>query len=380
MADQSQICGKPGCGAPLRVGHPCTDADCPQQWVSAEQYRAAVADHLRPDWSLADASEAAARRAMHEIYDGLPKGAVPQRGDVAAAALTGWDLAIAAYRKVDTSTPAACIEAARVLDQAVRQMSLAMASQPMTQQQLPADWREWFKGPFSNALAKIQEALVSPQMQVVSTLPAALPADDDQVRSSAPDALDAVLRPLAAIADEYDEAEDDSHEIWIDLISKRDLQSKITLGTCREARRVLTANRPEPLAVATVIEKAAKIAEDRSSLWMQERTETEYTEGECIALSTECDHIAARIRSLASSSTSVEAYGALATLRENGWMVGVHNDYRLNGEAHTFWLFTHSDGRWVKGEGRTDAEALGQAAAAAREIGSVVSSNEEAMA
>jgi len=41
-------------------------------------------------------------------------------------------------------------------------------------------------------------------------------------------------------------------------------------------------------------------------------------------------------------------------------MVAVHNDYRLNGEAMTFWLLTHPDGRWVKGEGKTDAEALNQ--------------------
>lgn len=46
-------------------------------------------------------------------------------------------------------------------------------------------------------------------------------------------------------------------------------------------------------------------------------------------------------------------------LRAEGWAVAVHNDYRLNGEAHTFWLFT-KDGRAIKGEGRTDAEALTQ--------------------
>lgn len=44
-------------------------------------------------------------------------------------------------------------------------------------------------------------------------------------------------------------------------------------------------------------------------------------------------------------------------LRALGWTVAVHNDYRLNGLKFTFWLFT-KDGRAVKGEGRTDAEAL----------------------
>jgi hypothetical protein len=44
-------------------------------------------------------------------------------------------------------------------------------------------------------------------------------------------------------------------------------------------------------------------------------------------------------------------------LRAAGWSVAVHNDYRLNGESMTFWLFTHGSFA-VKGEGRTDAEAL----------------------
>lgn len=63
------------------------------------------------------------------------------------------------------------------------------------------------------------------------------------------------------------------------------------------------------------------------------------------------EHIAAKQRA------SVD--GALNELRANGWDVAVHNDYRLGGENHTFWLFT-KNGRAVKGEGRTDAEALAQ--------------------
>jgi hypothetical protein len=46
-------------------------------------------------------------------------------------------------------------------------------------------------------------------------------------------------------------------------------------------------------------------------------------------------------------------------IRAAGWAVAVHNDYRLNGVAHTFWLFTKVD-RCVKGEGLTDADALNQ--------------------
>lgn len=43
----------------------------------------------------------------------------------------------------------------------------------------------------------------------------------------------------------------------------------------------------------------------------------------------------------------------LHQLRQDGWMVAVHNDYMQNGQRHTFWLFTHPDLGWfVKGEGR----------------------------
>lgn len=61
----------------------------------------------------------------------------------------------------------------------------------------------------------------------------------------------------------------------------------------------------------------------------------------------------------------------LADLRANGWSVAVHNDYRLNGEHHTFWLFTHPSGRWAKGEGRTDSEALEKVALTARLLGAL---------
>jgi cytochrome c556 len=65
----------------------------------------------------------------------------------------------------------------------------------------------------------------------------------------------------------------------------------------------------------------------------------------------------------ASAHVGGEAAGSPADIRAAGWAVAVHNDYRLNGEPHTFWLFT-KDGRAVKGEGKTDAEALSQVRAA----------------
>lgn len=44
-------------------------------------------------------------------------------------------------------------------------------------------------------------------------------------------------------------------------------------------------------------------------------------------------------------------------IRAKGWMVAVHNDYRLNGVFHTFWLFTKGS-VCAQGEGLNDAEAL----------------------
>lgn len=46
------------------------------------------------------------------------------------------------------------------------------------------------------------------------------------------------------------------------------------------------------------------------------------------------------------------------TLRGLGYSVAVHNDYRQNGGNYTFWLLTHPDGHYVKGEGATDETAL----------------------
>jgi hypothetical protein len=58
-------------------------------------------------------------------------------------------------------------------------------------------------------------------------------------------------------------------------------------------------------------------------------------------------------------ATPPAAAHRLARLRSAGWTVAVHNDYRLNGKPFTFWLFTHEkSGRFAKGEGATDDEAL----------------------
>lgn len=46
-------------------------------------------------------------------------------------------------------------------------------------------------------------------------------------------------------------------------------------------------------------------------------------------------------------------------LRDKGWMVAVHNDYRQDGKLHTFWCFTKGDLQ-TKGEGLSDAAALNE--------------------
>ena len=54
-------------------------------------------------------------------------------------------------------------------------------------------------------------------------------------------------------------------------------------------------------------------------------------------------------------------------IRQCGWVVAIHNDYKQNGVNHTFWLFTQKsaakadglgDGSYIMGEGKNDAAAL----------------------
>jgi hypothetical protein len=63
-----------------------------------------------------------------------------------------------------------------------------------------------------------------------------------------------------------------------------------------------------------------------------------------------------------------DTFRLLAELRESGWSVGVHNDYRQGGKLWTFWLFTHPAGLFVKGEGATDLDALMQCSEAASKV------------
>ena len=60
-------------------------------------------------------------------------------------------------------------------------------------------------------------------------------------------------------------------------------------------------------------------------------------------------------------------YAALKRLRIAGWLVAVHNDYRVRNTAHTFWLFTRGDFA-IKGEGYSDTQALEQAEREAKRV------------
>ncbi len=80
--------------------------------------------------------------------------------------------------------------------------------------------------------------------------------------------------------------------------------------------------------------------------------------------------------------TQTEDAGKLADenspndIRALGWTVAVHNDYRIGGKAHTFWLFVRG-GHAIKGEGPTDADALNEIRAALRTPTGNASLNEE---
>lgn len=59
---------------------------------------------------------------------------------------------------------------------------------------------------------------------------------------------------------------------------------------------------------------------------------------------------------------------ALKDLRDSGWRVAIHSDYRQNGLDLTFWLLTHECGVWVKGEGISDFAALTECQEQARKL------------
>ena len=49
----------------------------------------------------------------------------------------------------------------------------------------------------------------------------------------------------------------------------------------------------------------------------------------------------------------------LDSLRDRGWVIGCHNDYRQGGVLHTYYLFTNGDFK-VQGEAVGDMMAIDQ--------------------
>ena len=86
----------------------------------------------------------------------------------------------------------------------------------------------------------------------------------------------------------------------------------------------------------------------------------------CSGISAQARRAAARLRAEAAvvpvdpAETLEET---LDRLRQCGWRVAIHNDYMLHGQLHTFWGFTRA-GRYVKGEGLSDRQALAEVDAA----------------
>ncbi len=67
-------CSKPGCNAPVRLGHPCTDWDCPQQTVSASAYAALEARFdLEIDAYAKDSDLASLRTALSQEREAREK-------------------------------------------------------------------------------------------------------------------------------------------------------------------------------------------------------------------------------------------------------------------------------------------------------------------
>ncbi len=109
------------------------------------------------------------------------------------------------------------------------------------------------------------------------------------------------------------------------------------------------------VASLTPAERAEMRLRQRVS-WAKGNSTVDCSVGERPGAPTIDELTAARIDAL-KAQIAAAARSSPNDLRALGWVVAVHNDYRLDGVDHTFWLLT-KNGRAVKGEGKSDAEAL----------------------
>ncbi len=141
----------------------------------------------------------------------------------------------------------------------------------------------------------------------------------------------------------------------------------VEVPTLRDCADELGAQAPGSAAKrAALAEFLRGLAHDLESLLRPqepERTQlacTCYDDGVMPVLGDGCpahDHRVNRRNTEPEQAATEKLDGLLARVRALGWAVAVHNDYRLNGVSHTFWLFTKGESA-LKGEGLTDADAV----------------------
>ena len=154
-------------------------------------------------------------------------------------------------------------------------------------------------------------------------------------------------------------------EALVDLAEYRNMESieaavGMILPIVREAMKAGPRMYLTPKGKAEIVKLLASAEEPTGIMYSPEldltrKAASEKPAGELDRLKTENDRLA---DSLQISREDNEGASILYDLRAEGWRVAVHNDYRQDGNDFTFWLFTHPDGRWAKGESDDDREAL----------------------
>jgi hypothetical protein len=133
-------------------------------------------------------------------------------------------------------------------------------------------------------------------------------------------------------------------------------EGEISLDLCARIRAFLDAPDAAP-AQEGMVNGRTEI-----ELLREYRTATEYWQLQPMDAKERTEHfkrfdLLAALPSAPTPGMGKDMGSLLAAIRGYGWLVAVHNDYMLGDERHTFWLFTN-EGRAIKGEARTDAEAL----------------------
>lgn len=177
--------------------------------------------------------------------------------------------------------------------------------------------------------------------EMSKAIPMNVESMEDSIGKSLADQADEIARLRAALAEAEQEVEKLCEQITIE-------------GIVHDSNRAVVEF-PQLVRHALDMEKRSQAAESTASALKAEVERlTREHEQWCRQFVADAERAASALRERVPDD-----------LRDAGWAVAVHNDYRQAGEPHTFWLFT-KDGRAVKGEGRTDSEALDEIRAALR--------------